>query len=109
MVFARASRIVRRKQRAGGVVSEAQGTSRVTVFVVRSDPPEDGAEYVYEAAAELQQTRANALLVAYSDDSAKHALEELEVCLRDLGIVDESQKIDWEIAYDETGELGGES
>ncbi len=87
----------------------AEDTVKITVFVVRSIPSEGGAEYVYEAAAELQQTRANALLIAYSDDSAEHALGELELCLRDLGIVEESKKIDWEIAYDESGELGGAS
>ncbi|MDP9458562.1 MAG: hypothetical protein M3Q60_22935 [Actinomycetota bacterium] len=89
-------------------MSQAEGTSKITVFVMRSASSSEGdAEYVYEAAAELQQTRANASLVAYSDDSAEHALGELELCLRDLGIVDESQRIDWEIAYDESGELGG--
>ncbi len=86
-------------------MSQSEGTSKITVFIVRTTPSEGGAEYVYEAAAELHQTRANALLIAYSDDSAEHALEELELCMRDLEIVDESREIDWEIAYDESGEL----
>ncbi len=33
----------------------AEGTVKITVFVVRTTPSEGGAEYVYEAAAELQQ------------------------------------------------------
>ena len=58
----------------------AEGMVKITVFVVRSTPSEGGAEYVHEAAAELQQTRANALFTASSDDSAEHALGELELC-----------------------------
>ena len=89
-------------------MSQAEGTVKIRVFVVRIAPSEGGADYVYTAAAELKQTRTNALLIAYSDDSAEHALGELELCLRDLGIVEESQKIDWEIAYDESRAWGSE-